>query len=61
MFLLSGYRRNMSVTQGLLLFRGGTRIDPTVATVVADTIHRDVVDDGRVVDVVDVGDVHIVH
>jgi hypothetical protein len=38
MFLLSGYRRNMSVTQRLLLFRGGTCIDPTVATVVADTI-----------------------
>jgi hypothetical protein len=61
MFLLSGYRRNMSVTQRLLLFRGGTRIDPTVATVVADTIHRDGVYDGRVVYVVDVGNIHIVH
>ena len=62
MLSLSGYRRNMSLTHGSLLLRCGTRVDPTIATVVADAVHySSVVNNRRVVNVVDIGDVHIVH
>lgn len=59
---LSSHGRGMSLTSGGLLFGPRTRGDPTIATVVADPVHRGgVVDDGCVVHVVNVGDVHIVH
>src|SRR6516165_211418 len=49
----------------LLAFRGlhpsgGTRFDPAVASVVADAVHV-VVDHGGVVNVVNIGDIYIVH
>jgi hypothetical protein len=46
------------VDHGLLL-RRGTRADPTIPAVVADAVDGGVVDDRRVVDIVDVGDIHI--
>lgn len=59
---LSSHGRRMSLTSGGLFFGPRTRGDPTIATVVADSVHRGgVVDDGCVVHVVNVGDVHIVH
>jgi len=51
----------MSLTLHGFLFNGRTHIDPTVAAVVADAIHSSVVDNRCVVNVVDVGDVHVVH
>src|SRR5579872_552792 len=52
----------MSLTCRSLFFRPRTRIDPTIAAVVADPIHcGGVVDHGCVVNVVNVGDVHVVH
>jgi hypothetical protein len=44
-----------------LFLRRWTRVDPTIAAVVTDVIHRGVVDHCRVVNVVNVGDVHVVH
>src|SRR6266849_2375870 len=62
MLSLSGYRRDMSLTFRGFLFTGRTHIDPTVAAVVADAVHYGgVVNNRRVVNVVDVGDVYIVH
>src|SRR5208337_4547789 len=60
MLSLSRYRRDMSLTRRRLLFRPWTRVDSTVAAVVADVVLV-VVDHGRVVNIVNVGDVHVVH
>src|ERR1700683_2068590 len=51
----------MPVVLGSLLFRRGTRCDSAVATVVADMVDRDIVNYRGVVDVVNVGDVHVQH
>src|SRR5208282_2831562 len=59
MLSLSCYRRDMSVTRRRLLFRCWTRVDSTIAAVVADVAH--VVDDHvGVVNIVNV-DVHVAH
>ena len=61
-FSLSGNWGEMSLTQRRLLVRGRTSIDSAIATVVADAVHDGgVVHDGCVVNVVDIGDVYIVH
>src|SRR5208283_776357 len=60
MLSLSRYRRNMSLTRRSLVFRSRTRVDSTIAAVVTDAVHV-VVDHGGVVDIVNVGDVHVVH
>src|SRR6266478_4671041 len=60
MLSLIRYRREMSLTsEGFLLARG-TRADSTIAAVEADAIIGPV-DHGGVVNVVNGGDVHIVH
>jgi hypothetical protein len=62
MLSLNGYRRNMSLTRRGLFFRPWTPVDPTIATVVTDPIHRGVVvNDRGVVNVVNVGYIHVVH
>src|SRR5271157_953450 len=62
MLRLSGCGRDMSLTCRSLVFRPRTRSDPTIAAVVADPVHRGVVVDHRgVVNVVNVGDVYVVH
>src|SRR5580765_5411334 len=59
---LNGQRGNMSFTCRSLFFRSGARIDPTIAAVVADPVHcGGLVDHGCVVNVVDVGNVHVVY
>src|ERR1017187_1864142 len=60
MLSLSGYRRDMSLTRHRLVFRPWTRADSAVATVVADVAHI-VVHHAGVINIVDVGDVHVVH
>lgn len=56
------HRRGASSTGSLsrLLSRGWTRVNSTLATVVADVVGG-LIDDRLVVDVVDVGDIDIVH
>src|SRR3984893_4250358 len=62
MLSLNGHRRNMSLTRPCLFFRPRTPVDPTSATVVTDPIHRGVVVNYRcVVNVVNVGHIHVVH
>src|SRR6266851_573768 len=61
MLSLNGYRRNMFLMYHRLFLRRWTPVDPAVAAVVADAVHRRVVDHGGVVNVVNVGDVHVVH
>ena len=61
MLSLSGYGRNVSLSLSRFLFRGSARRDSTVAAVVADAVHRGVVDHGGVVNVVNIGDVDIVY
>jgi len=58
---LSGHGRGMPLTCRGLFFRPRTRSDATIAAVVADPVHRGVVDDGGVVNVVNVCDVHVAH
>jgi len=58
---LSGYRRNVSLASGSLLFRRGPSLDPTISAVIAYAVDYGLVNDGRVVDVVNIGNVHIVH
>src|ERR1039458_4959046 len=60
MLSLSRYRRDMSLTRRSLVFRPRTRVDSTVATVIADVVLV-VVPHGGVVNIVNVGDVHVVH
>jgi len=61
MLSLNRYRRNMSLTCRRGFFRPGTRADPTTAAVVADPVHRGAVDNSSVVNVVNYGDVYVVH
>src|SRR5579864_2359822 len=61
MLSLNGHRRDVSATCRGLLFRPRTGVNPTIAAVIADAVHRSVVDHRGVVNVVDVGDVHVVH
>src|SRR5467141_1327524 len=58
---LSGYGRDMPLMFRSLFLPRRTCIDTTAAAVVADAIHGPVVDHGRVVNVVNVGYVHVVH
>src|SRR5712692_3094343 len=60
MLRLSGDRRNMPLPRRRLFFRPRTRADPAIAPVVADPRYRPI-DHRGVVDVVDDGDVHVVH
>jgi len=61
MLRLNGYRRYMVLVRHGLLLRGRTCTYSTIAAVVADPVHRCIVDYRGVVSVVNVGDVHIVH
>src|SRR6266481_5294796 len=61
MLSLSTYWRDVSLALRSLLFMRRTCIDPAVTAVVADAVHGSVVDHGRVVNIVNVGDVHVVH
>src|SRR5229473_6751384 len=61
MLSLSAHRRQMPSAPCLFLSRRRARIDPTVATVEAHAIFDPVIDDRRVVHVVDIGHVHIGH
>src|SRR5579864_335364 len=61
MLSLSTYWREVSLTLRSLFLVRRARIDPTAAAVVAHAVHGGVVDHGRVVNVVNVGHVHIVH
>lgn len=59
---LNGYGRNVFLSCRGLFFSPRSRVDPTIAAVVADPVDgRVVVDDGGVVNVVDHGGVHVVH
>ena len=58
---LNGYSRNMFLARRDLLLRPWTHVDPTIAAVVADSVHRGAVDHRGVVNVVNDGDVHVVH
>src|SRR5580658_8083727 len=60
MLSLSRYRRDMSLTPGGLLARCRTRADSAIATVVADVAFV-VVRHVGVVNIVNVGDVHVAH
>src|SRR5579863_6210360 len=44
-----------------LFRRGRARPGTTISAVIADVVVRSVVDDGLVIDVVNVGDIHIIH
>lgn len=60
MLSLSRHGRDMSLTRRSRVFRSWIRDDSTVATIVADVVHRSVID-GCVVNVVNFIDVHVVH
>ena len=60
MLQLRGHRWNALLTQRCLLGRRGTASDAARA-VIADAIDGGVVDDGAVVNIVNVGDVDVVH
>src|ERR1039458_2880065 len=60
MLSLNRYRRDMSLPRRRLVFRPWTRADSTVAAVIADVVLV-VVPHGGVVNIVHVGDVHVVH
>src|SRR6202789_4215269 len=55
---LGRYRCNVPSIGRRFLLRRGTCLHPSIASVEAHPVHRDVID-GRVVNVVDIGDVHI--
>src|ERR1700732_1117132 len=61
MLSLNFHRGDMSLVCHSLFLRRWTRSDPTVAPVIADAVHRGIVDHRGVVNVVNVGDVHVVH
>ena len=61
MLSLIRYGREMSLTRERLLLTRRARGNSAVAAVVADMVHGCAIDNGGVVDVVNVGDVHIVH
>src|SRR5579864_8472053 len=53
--------RKMADTRGRLFLRGGARLYAAVSSVVADASDVALIDNGRVVHVMNDGDVHIVH
>ncbi len=53
-------RRNMPLTGSRFLLRSWTRRDPACASVITDTVHGYVVD-GGVVNVMNVGDIYVIH
>src|SRR3974390_1601677 len=59
MLHLSGCRRNMPFTRGCFLLSRWAGIPSAISSVVADSIHRRIVDHGFVIDVTNVGDIHI--
>jgi len=61
MLSLCGYGSDMFLVDCRLLLSGRTRCDPTGTAVVADPVHRRIVDHCGVVGVVNVGDVHVIH
>jgi hypothetical protein len=61
MLRLNGYGRNMLLTRRRLFLRPWTRADPTIAAVVADPVHRGAVNHRGVVNIMNVGDVYVVH
>lgn len=61
MLSLRSDRRNMTLTQGYLLLRGGTLINAAIATVVADARGVVIIHHRGVVHVVDFRHVHVVH
>src|SRR5271170_2530857 len=61
MLILSLYRRDMPLMRYRLLLSGRTRFHSALAAVIADAIYCRVVDHRGVVNVVNVGDVHVVH
>src|ERR1700757_1154005 len=61
MLNLCSYGRNMSFTRGSLFRRRRAFVDSPIAAIVADAGKRAVVDDCRVVDVVNFGDAQVVH
>src|SRR5580704_3146284 len=60
MLLLNSYRRQVSFMFSLHLFRPGALIDATRAAVIADPVRGVVVDYRRVVNIMNVGDIHVV-
>src|SRR5580658_2452036 len=61
MLSLSRYRRDMPLVCGGLFLSGGTRVDASVAAVITDACDRGVLDDPRVVNVVDHRNIHVVY
>ena len=61
MLCLGRYWRHVSLSRRCLFLRGWTRLNPSVPTVVADAVYRRVVHHRRVVNIVDVGNIHIGH
>src|SRR3982074_3306510 len=61
MLSLNRHRRQMSRARCRFLPRRWTPIDPTVAPVIADAVYRGVVDHRRVVNIVNDGNVHVIH
>src|SRR5258706_15210943 len=61
MLSLNRHRRQMSRASRRLLSRRWTPIDPTVAPVIADAVYRGLVDHRRVVNIVNDGNVHVIH
>ena len=61
MFSLSRHGRNMSLPRTSLLRRSRTRVDPAIAAVITNAIHRRIIDHCCVVDVVNACHIDIVH
>lgn len=61
MLSLCGYRSDMFLVDRSFLLSGRPSGDPTGTAVVADPVHRRIIDHGGVIGVVNVGDVHVVH
>src|SRR5580704_7620632 len=61
MLRLSGNGRDMSLMRHRLLLRRRTRTDATSAAVVADPVHRSVVDHRCVVNIVNVRNIYVAH
>src|SRR5512136_2892529 len=59
MLSLNRRGREMPFAGGNFIFSPLTRVDSTIAAVVTDTIHRDAVDHGCVVHIVNIDDIHI--
>ncbi len=61
MLSLNCDRRYMSLMRRRLVLSRWSRVDPAVASVVADAVHCGVVDHRSVIRVVNVRDIHVVH